>query len=76
MSKQVAVEHAYTAQTLATMPTLCTGQCCSLKVETAAMRVWLCRVEGGVTIEEYNGRRWEITGGGCTKRNFVARVEG
>lgn len=76
MSKQVSIEHVYTAQTLATMPTLCTGQCCSLKVETAAMRVWLCRVEGGVTIEEYNGRRWEIIGGGCTKRNFVARVEG
>lgn len=53
------------------LPTLCTGQCCSLKIETeddhgAPTRVWLCRVAGGVTVEKYTSRgRWEVSDGGC-----------
>jgi hypothetical protein len=48
--------------------TLATGQCCDLKVDTGQMRVWLCRVEGGVTTERLRGGRWEITDGSCSNR--------
>lgn len=50
--------------------TLATGQCCDLKIHVhGERRVWLCRVAGGVTVEEFDpleGRgRWEVTRGGC-----------
>lgn len=57
----------YTAEELADMPTLCTGQCCSLKVETDRRRIWICRVGGGVSVETYDPKagRWEVVAGGC-----------
>ena len=56
----------YSPAELAALPTLCVGQCCSLKIETPTMRVWLCRVGGGVSIEKYNGERWEVVAGDCS----------
>ena len=56
----------YSPEELRNLPTLCVGQCCSLKIETETMRVWLCRVAGGVTIERYNGQRWETVAGDCS----------
>ena len=49
------------------LPTLAVGQCCSLKIDTFPVRVWLCRSGQGVTIETYNptAGRYEITQGGC-----------
>ena len=57
----------YDPDELAELPTLCTGQCCSLKIETARTRVWLCRVGGGVTVERYDPKRgrWEVARGDC-----------
>ena len=57
----------YTTAQLKAMPTLCTGQCCSLKVETNTERLWLCRVAGGITLERFNQSegRWESVAGGC-----------
>ena len=55
----------YLPADLRNMPTLCTGQCCSLKIDDGKRRVWLCRVAGGVSIERYDGRRWEVVNGGC-----------
>ena len=53
---------------LKAMPTLSEGQCCNLKVDTAALRVWLCRVGGGVTVEQYQPMRgrWETVAGNCS----------
>jgi hypothetical protein len=58
----------YTKEELESMPTLCTGQCCSLKVETSTERLWICRVGGGISIERYARRtgRWKLVEGGCT----------
>lgn len=39
------------------------GQCCDLKLEDATTRVWLCRVEGGVTVECLIAGRWTIVDG-------------
>jgi hypothetical protein len=50
---------------LESLPTLCVGQCCDLKVDTGDTRVWLCRVADGVTVEQRVGRGWEITDGSC-----------
>jgi hypothetical protein len=64
----------YTPDDLRDLPTLSTGQCCSLKLETETTdqfgtrshRVWLCRVGGGVTIETLNHEgRWLVTDGDC-----------
>lgn len=57
----------YTAADLKDLPTISTGQCCSLKLHTDEQRVWLCRVEGGVSVETYNEARgrWEVTSGSC-----------
>jgi len=60
------------AKALKDLPTLFQGQCCSCKVDTGTIRVWLCRIGGGVTVEQFKpdeGRlgRWEKVSGGCTK---------
>lgn len=57
----------YTIKELDAMPTLCTGQCCSLKVSEPRRRVWLCRVAGGVSVEHYNPKtgRWSVVLGSC-----------
>jgi len=51
----------YTAEELEAMETLCTGQADDLKIETDAERVWLCRVTGAISHEEYDGSRWTVT---------------
>ena len=56
----------YSPADLENLPTLCVGQCCSLKIDTGNMRVWLCRVAGGVTIERYDGNRWNTVAGDCS----------
>lgn len=57
----------FTREELASLPTLCVGQCCSLKIEDTDRRVWLCRVAGGITIERYDAKkgRWYSAEGGC-----------
>jgi hypothetical protein len=63
----------YSPSSLEDLPTLCTGQCCSLKIQTERQRVWLCRVAGGVTIENYDpaSGRWETVAGDCTDTGEV-----
>ena len=43
------------------------GQCCDCYFDDGQVRLWICRVGGGKTIEKYNPNtgRWEITSGGC-----------
>jgi hypothetical protein len=57
-----------TPEDIKDLPTLCTGQCCSLKVDKPGLRIWLCRVAGGVTIEYYipHTGRWNIVAGDCS----------
>ena len=52
---------------LESLPTLATGQCCSLKIDDGARRVWICRVAGGVTVERYDDETggWKVAEGGC-----------
>ena len=59
--------HIYSPSELKDLPTLCVGQCCSLKIDDGVRRVWLCRVAGGVKIEKYNAKSaaWEVVAGGC-----------
>ncbi len=59
----------WNADALREMPTLHTGQCCSCKVDTGNVRVWVCRVAGGVTVEQYqpDTGRWETVAGGCNE---------
>lgn len=59
----------YFASSLIPLTTLCVGQCCSLKIEEGVHRVWLCRVEGGVTVETLRNGRWQVTSGGCTSES-------
>ena len=56
---------SYNVRQIEGYPTLSIGQCCSLKVESDLLRVWLCRVQGGVTIERLVSGRWTIVAGGC-----------
>lgn len=57
----------YTASELKRKPTLSTGQCDSLKVDTGMKRVWIsrCTVADGepfnnkVTVEKLHDGRWE-----------------
>jgi len=57
----------YAREELEAMPTLCVGQCCSLKVDEPRRRIWICRVGGGVTVEHYDQKsgRWENALGDC-----------
>jgi hypothetical protein len=57
--------HFYKPADLEKLPTLCVGQCCSLKIENPGVRVWLCRVAGGVTIENCLNGRWVTVAGDC-----------
>lgn len=58
------------------LPTLCVGQCCSLKVETHDTRVWLCRVADGVTVERLDNGRWYQYDGRCTAPEATDDREG
>lgn len=57
----------YLPSDLEDMPTLCVGQCCSLKIDGPRVRVWLCRSGGGVSIERYDPQteRWRKVEGDC-----------
>lgn len=55
----------YTPAELAKLPTIHQGQCCDCKIDTGDRRVWLCRVEGGVTIERLTKDGWVTVHGGC-----------
>lgn len=57
----------FTKAELEAMPTLCTGQCCSLKVAEPRRRVWICRVAGVVSVEHYDPKtgRWTTELGDC-----------
>jgi len=54
-------KRVHTVEELEVMETLCTGQADDLKIETDAERVWLCRVTGAISHEEYDGSRWTVT---------------
>jgi hypothetical protein len=41
------------------------SQCCDLKIADGSMRVWLCRVGGGISIEKLVNDRWRRVEGGC-----------
>ena len=56
------------------MPTIHQGQCCDCKQDTGSIRVWICRVGGGVTIEQLIDGRWEIVAGGCYDEDNMKRV--
>lgn len=53
---------------LESMPTIHSSQCCNCKIDTGDTRVWVCRVGGGVTVEQLIGGRWEIIEGSCTSQ--------
>lgn len=55
----------FTPAELKDLPTLHVGQCCSCKIDTGTMRVWLCRVGGGVTIERCLNGKWTTVHGSC-----------
>ena len=50
----------YTIKELEALETLCVSQADDLKVETDTERVWLCRVTGAISHEEYDGQRWTV----------------
>ena len=56
--------------TLASKPTLYVGQCCDCKVDTGDTRIWLCRVEGGITMESLTNGKWIIARGSCTHKPY------
>jgi hypothetical protein len=65
----------YVPANIEMLPTLCTSQCCSLKLEDTTNRVWICRVEGGVTVERLIEGRWAVVSGGCySKYAWVSRI--
>lgn len=57
----------WNASVLRELPTIHQGLCCDCKVDSSGVRVWLCRVGGGVTIEQYhiNSGRWDRVAGDC-----------
>jgi len=58
----------WTARDLENLPTLSTGQADDLKIDTAGMRVWLCRCglsdgarfRRGVSVEILRDGKWEV----------------
>lgn len=60
---------AYDAYDIARLPTISSAQCCDLKSEGRGLRFWLCRAEGGITIERIGADgKWRISSGGCCKK--------
>lgn len=55
----------YTADEIRDKPTISSGHCCNLKIDAGDMRVWLCRVGDGVTIERLRDGVWRTVNGGC-----------
>jgi len=60
----------YAPSELKDKPTLHQGQCCDCKIDTRDMRVWLCRVGGGVTIERLRDGAWVTVDGGCYNSEY------
>jgi len=73
---ELGPERIWTPAELKKLPTLCVGQCCSLKIERLdeGLRVWLCRVGGGVTVERYDvaSGRWNVVAGGCESKGDLS----
>jgi hypothetical protein len=70
MKGSVAPGEVYSLDELEAMETLAVGQADDLKVDLGEVRIWLsrCGIEDGepcnnkVTIEEYDGQRWNEVG--------------
>lgn len=64
-TKVIPAENEFSEVALNKLPTLAVGQCCSLKVDAFPVRVWVCRMGNGVTVETYNPveKRWDAKGG-------------
>ena len=60
-------QNEWSASELVEMPTIHQGQCCDCKIDAGGVRVWICRVLGGVKVEQYKKStgRWETVAGGC-----------
>jgi hypothetical protein len=56
----------YLASDVQALPTIHSAHCCDLKIERPMLRVWLCRVGRGVTVETFEQDDWIITSGSCT----------
>lgn len=65
----------WSASELRALPTLHQGQCCDCKVDSGGVRVWLCRVAGGVTVEQLTAGRWYTVAGGCEENGEVQSWE-
>lgn len=52
-------------KSLKDLDTIHQGQCCNCKIDTGDIRVWICRVAGGVTIEQYQDGKWIKISGSC-----------
>lgn len=50
---------------LSDMPRIHSGQCCNCVYDDGDNRVWICRVDDGVTVETLNDGRWEVVAGSC-----------
>lgn len=59
----------YKPEELEALPVLHQGQCCDCHIDTGSVRVWLCRVEGGITIENYINGKWLTVAGDCYPTN-------
>ena len=68
--RTVIIPMSWDVDELKDRPTIYKGQCCDCKIDAGGVRVWLCRVGGGVTVEQYNGKtgRWETVCGSCASR--------
>jgi len=58
----------YSPEELEEMETIREGQCCDCKIDTGSIKVWLCRIGGGVTIEKLINNKWITAEGSCTTR--------
>lgn len=59
----------WNTEELKKLPTLHQGQCCDCKIDAGGVRIWVCRVAGGVSMEQYQPKsgRWVVVSGGCDK---------
>jgi hypothetical protein len=66
----MTMEH-WNYEMLRALPTLHQGQCCDCKIDSNGLRVWICRVAGGVTVEQYDTKtgRWNVVSGTCNATN-------
>lgn len=62
----------YVATDMVPYATLATERCCHLKLDTGDVRVFLCRIGGGVTVKRLDNGRWAIFSGSCVARFAAA----